>query len=85
VFARSNGKIVNRLGAGSTKRLGNAVERNRQKRLVREAYRLLKHDLPLGYDIVIVPRVPWHDPTREELMNDLRSALWKAVSKEDTR
>ncbi|MFH1730122.1 MAG: ribonuclease P protein component [Planctomycetota bacterium] len=76
-----NGLTVTRLGAGSTRRLGNAVERNRQKRLVREAFRLTKHQLPAGLDIVALPKVPWPGPTLEELEADLVDTVQKAADK----
>jgi ribonuclease P protein component len=43
-----------RLGIAATRKMGNAVERNRAKRLAREIFR--RHKLTAGYDIVIVPR-----------------------------
>jgi ribonuclease P protein component len=33
------------------------VRRNRLKRLCREAFRLLREDLPRGWDIIMTPRV----------------------------
>jgi len=43
-----------RLGIAATKRLGNAVERNRAKRLIREVFRLNK--IAPGFDVVVVPK-----------------------------
>ena len=36
------------------RKYGNAVERNRAKRVVREAYRHLKPSLETGYDLIVV-------------------------------
>lgn len=47
---------VNRLGITVSKKNGNAVQRNRIKRIVRVAYRLNEDKLPIGYDIVFVGR-----------------------------
>ncbi|MBQ8623268.1 MAG: ribonuclease P protein component [Oscillospiraceae bacterium] len=47
---------VNRLGITAGKKLGNAVTRNRAKRILREAYRLNEMNYPIGYDIVLVAR-----------------------------
>ena len=56
VYYRKNNLQKNRLGLTSTKKIGCAVKRNRARRVIREAYRLLESRLILGYDIVIVAR-----------------------------
>jgi ribonuclease P protein component len=45
-----------RLGLSVGRRLGSAVRRNRYKRTLREAFRRLQHELPAGYDYVVIPR-----------------------------
>ena len=45
-----------RLGLSVPKRVGNAVKRNRIKRLCREAFRLTQHDFPSSVDILITVR-----------------------------
>jgi len=49
-----------RLALVISRRVGTAVVRNRIKRRIREAFRLHQHDLPVGYDMVIVIRP--HEP-----------------------
>jgi len=58
LFARPNGLSHSRLGITTTRKLGKAVTRNRARRLVREAYRKNRGDLPLGLDLVFVVRAP---------------------------
>ena len=55
VFAVPNDLGHPRLGLSVPKRVGTAPKRNRIKRLLREAFRLLQHDWPpgRGYDLVI--------------------------------
>jgi ribonuclease P protein component len=60
VYGARNGLEHSRLGLSVSRRVGNAVRRNRIKRLVREAFRLMQHDLPAGYDFVVVVRA--HEP-----------------------
>jgi ribonuclease P protein component len=45
-----------RLGLAVTRKSGNAVWRNRIKRVVREFFRLHQRDIPQGLDIVVVPK-----------------------------
>ncbi len=56
VFSRPNGLPHPRLGLSVSRRVGTAPVRNRIKRLLREAFRAGQHDLPVGYDLVIVVR-----------------------------
>ena len=56
VYTVKNRSNRNRLGITATKKIGNAVQRNRARRLIAEAYRLLEAELPKGFDIVIVAR-----------------------------
>lgn len=46
----------NRIGITASKRVGNAVRRNRAKRVIRAAYTGLEGQLPQGYDFIFVAR-----------------------------
>ncbi|AWM41529.1 Ribonuclease P protein component [Gemmata obscuriglobus] len=56
VYACENGLAHPRLGCSVSRKVGNAVMRNRYKRLFREAFRLSQHDLPQGVDLILIPR-----------------------------
>lgn len=56
IYVRPNGRPYNRLGITAGKKVGNAVCRNRAKRLIRLAYRNAEITLPVGIDLVIVAR-----------------------------
>ena len=56
VFGCPNGLPYPRVGLSVSRKVGNAVVRNRWKRLIREAFRLARPQLPVGLDLVVIPR-----------------------------
>ncbi|WP_422924643.1 ribonuclease P protein component [Singulisphaera sp. PoT] len=57
VYGAENGLGYPRLGISvGRKKIRSAAARNRVKRLLREAFRLGKEELPAGIDLIIVPR-----------------------------
>ena len=56
VYYSKNRAGICRIGITTSKKIGNAVERNRSRRVIREAFRQVCPDLNPCYDIVIVAR-----------------------------
>ncbi len=54
--ARANGSESKRFGFVVGKKVGKAVERNRAKRLMREAVRRRLDRIPPGWDIILIAR-----------------------------
>src|SRR5829696_6118325 len=52
----------------------NDVQRNRLRRLYREAYRLTRHHMPAGLDLILIPRSKAEPP-----LADLMASLPKLV------
>ncbi len=77
VFVLENTLPVSRLGIAATRKLGDAVRRNRAKRLVRDVFRRNKRGA--GYDIVVVPRAELLDADTASLETDFRNAVRRGV------
>lgn len=68
-----------RLGFTATKKIGGAVTRNRAKRRLREAARLVLAEAPPpGWDLVLIARDATATRPFAQLLGDLRGALRQA-------
>jgi ribonuclease P protein component len=63
LFVLGNGFEYNRICFTFPRKYGNAVERNRARRLSRETYRLLRPRLKGGFDLVLLVYPPRKDET----------------------
>ena len=71
---------VTRLGIVASRKLGDAVRRNRAKRLIREMFRHL--DMPhAALDVVVIPRRELFDAPFSDLERDFRVAWRRASSR----
>ena len=70
VFGHPSGLPHPRLGLSVSRKVGGAVVRNRWKRLLREAFRLTRPQLPTGIDLIVIPRAGT-EPTLAALMESL--------------
>ncbi len=84
--ARDDGDDAIRLGFTATKKIGNAVVRNRVKRRLREAARAL---VPLhgkaGHDYVFIARAGTQERPWQALLDDVKAALIRLAGAQHNR
>ncbi|MBQ8641555.1 MAG: ribonuclease P protein component [Clostridia bacterium] len=70
-------KRINRIGISASKKVGGAVQRNRAKRCIREAYRQIDREIGVktGYLIVITPYPKAAEVKMQDVKRDLRYCL----------
>jgi ribonuclease P protein component len=74
VYGCENGLPHLRLGLSVSRKYGPAHKRNRLRRLYREAFRLTRHEMPVGLDLILIPRTQ-----AEPALADLKQSLARLV------
>ena len=77
--SRPDKQYINRIGITASKKIGGAVQRNRAKRVIREALRLImqEYTLKTGHLIVIAARERATVCKMQDVKRDVQSALMR--------
>lgn len=64
-----------RVGITTSKKIGNAVKRNRCRRIIRAAYMSIQQQLPRGFDIIFVARNNTPNVKSYDILKDMSYQL----------
>lgn len=77
IFYKKNNLPYSRKAFLASKKVGNSVERNRARRLMKESFRNLNLELYLGYDFIIIARHTILNAKCEDVKKSMYSAFKK--------
>ena len=77
-FYRKNDLSYNRTAFLASKKVGNSVERNRARRLMKENYRVFKGEIREGYDLIFIARNTINGRKAFDVGRSMKRALQKA-------
>lgn len=77
IESRKNHESLTKLGITVTRRFGKAHQRNRFKRVVREAFRLCRSQLKEGFDLNVKPRSTAYQAKTFDISDELLRMIGK--------
>jgi len=75
---RKNRLKITRVGFSISKKFGNAVQRNKTKRRLREICRVRLEKIKPGYDLIFIVRIGARDASFAKLENQMENLLKRA-------
>ena len=75
ILYRRNGLKFTRTAFVASKKVGNSVQRNRARRLMRAAFRAVEPNVKSGYDIIFVARAAINGCREPEVERQLKKTL----------
>ncbi len=78
VFFANNKLDFNRKAFLASKKVGNSVARNRARRLMKEAFRQMEAEMPVGYDLLFIARSTISEAKCEDVLKSIRHVFNKA-------
>ena len=74
LFVKKNDLPYNRTAFLASKKVGNSVQRNRAKRLMKESYRLNADRFAAGYDLIFIARNTINGKSLKDVENSVLGA-----------
>ena len=77
LFFQKNDLPYSRIAFLASKKVGNSVQRNRAKRLMKESFRHLESEIMTGYDFIIIARKPILSCKMDDVLQSMSRAIKK--------